>query len=143
MYLVRLVYFSRAVTPLTLAELAALLDHAQRRNTEDGITGKLCAHKEWFLQALEGGRDAVNETYRRIQADERHCDVTLLSYEVVDRRCFAGWSMAYAGVSEASIEAVQRFTPGHEFDPRRLLPGAACGLLEALPSLVVPTAAAA
>lgn len=139
MHLVRLVYFSRALEAMTLAELAALLEQSQRNNAEVGITGKLCAHEQWFLQCIEGGRDAVNTLFQRIQRDERHTYVTLVSYDIVDARAFPGWAMAYAGLSEASREVVHRYTVAGDFDPRRLMPGPALALLEELPSLALPS----
>jgi len=59
------------------------------------ITGVLCVCQggNVFLQALEGGRDAVNALYGRIVQDPRHRDVTLLDYAEIDERRFAGWRM--------------------------------------------------
>ena len=91
--LVRLLYASRAVPAVDQDSLVAILRKSKANNPGTGITGVLCFSEGIFLQALEGGRSAVNQLYNRIVADARHTDVTLLCYEEVGERRFAGWSM--------------------------------------------------
>ena len=97
--LVRLLYASRAVdssAPAIEAILAQLAPH----NTASGITGILCYGGGVFLQAIEGGRDAVSELYGHIQQDPRHKDVVLLHYEEISERRFGGWTMGQVNLSK-------------------------------------------
>ena len=86
-----------------------------RNNREVAITGLLLAHQGWFVQALEGPADAVEETYTRILRDSRHSNVTILSTSV-GRRNFPGWNMCARRISRAD-DAILAGLVGSEFDP--------------------------
>ena len=58
--LVRLLYASRAVDA-SPAAIEAILTQSRQHNPGSGITGILCYGGGVFLQAIEGGRSAVNE----------------------------------------------------------------------------------
>ena len=66
--LVRLMYASRAVPTVDQEELLAIVRKSKANNPAAGITGVLCFSEGIFLQALEGGRSAVNQLYARIVA---------------------------------------------------------------------------
>ena len=78
--LVRLLYASRPVAPLTTAVVDSILAQSRAHNPRLGITGVLCYSQDLFLQVLEGSRDAVCELYNTIVRDERHDHVRILSY---------------------------------------------------------------
>ena len=59
--LIRLLYVSRAVDKNDKAAFDAILASSRSHNPENGITGVLCFGGGIFLQAIEGGREAVNE----------------------------------------------------------------------------------
>ena len=60
------------------------------------MTGALLYNQGRFAQVLEGPFGAVQSTYERIQADERHADLVVLQAEPVSVRSFALWAMALA-----------------------------------------------
>ena len=97
MTLVQLVYSSRPAQAPASRDLMQILDAARTRNAATGTTGLLCYTGALFLQVLEGNRDAVCETFYRIQRDERHTHVRLLAYHYPVERTFAEWAMGYAG----------------------------------------------
>ncbi len=70
--LVRLLYASRAATPVTQEIIESILQQSRAHNPGLGITGVLCHGGDVFVQALEGGRDAVNALYNMIVRDARH-----------------------------------------------------------------------
>ena len=78
---------------MSYGTLIEIMDHAQTRNVERGITGILCYGSGQFLQALEGDRAAVNALYHQIAVDGRHLDCQLMSVEEIDRRAFPEWTM--------------------------------------------------
>jgi hypothetical protein len=115
--LVRLLYASRAVPALDQDELHAILRKSKANNPLLGITGVLCYSEGIFLQALEGGRAAVNQLYNRIAADPRHSDVTLLCYAEIHERRFAGWSMGQVNMSRLNPALVLKYSERPQLDP--------------------------
>lgn len=115
--LVRLVYASRAVAAVDQEELVAILRKSKANNPRLGITGVLCFSEGIFLQALEGGRGAVNQLYNRIVADTRHTDVELLHFEEVTERRFAGWSMGQVNVARLNPAMLLKYSETPRLDP--------------------------
>ena len=76
--LVRLLYVSRAVDLDSAKAIESILETSRAHNLSNGITGVLCYGGGVFLQAIEGGREAVNTLYNHIVSDKRHTDVALL-----------------------------------------------------------------
>jgi Sensors of blue-light using FAD len=75
--------------------LTGILFDARRCNTRDGITGALICRDDLFLQLLEGPEKAVEATYARICADDRHIEVRRLTRRMIadDARMFGAWAM--------------------------------------------------
>ncbi|MDC6170312.1 BLUF domain-containing protein [Paucibacter sp. XJ19-41] len=115
--LVRLLYASRAASPMSEAELAAILKSSRAHNPAEGLTGLLCYSDGIFMQVLEGGRDAVHARYKSIIGDTRHRDVILLSYEEVAERHFAGWSMGQVNLSRLNPALVLKYCETTKLNP--------------------------
>jgi hypothetical protein len=129
--LVRLLYASRAVDAGPEA-IEAILAQSREFNPANGITGVLCYGNGVFLQCLEGGRDEVNELYRRIVGDARHRDVTLLQYEEILERRFGGWSMGQVNLSKSNQAQLLKYSERLELDPYALSGKVSLALLEDL-----------
>jgi Sensors of blue-light using FAD len=84
--LVRLLYASRAATPLTSAVMDSILAQSREHNPALGITGMLCYSEDLFLQVLEGGRDEVCELYNTIVGDDRHLNVRILCFDEISEQ---------------------------------------------------------
>ena len=99
--LFRVVYFSRNAIQGSLetqrAEVNAILETSQRNNRATGVSGVLVFNNGVFGQVLEGPSEEVEDTFDRIQADERHFDVTVLETAPLTQRSFAQWSMGFVG----------------------------------------------
>ena len=115
--LVRLMYASRAADSVNQNELVAILKKSKVNNADIGVTGVLCFSAGIFLQVLEGGRLPVSALYNRIANDPRHHDVVLLSYEEVDERRFAGWSMGRANLSRLNPALVMKYSESALLNP--------------------------
>ena len=115
--LVRLLYASRVAPELGEAEVAAILRQARSYNPPQGITGVLCHSDGCFVQVLEGGRAVVNELYGHIVGDKRHRDVTLLDYQEVGERRFAGWSMGQVNLARLNPALVLKYSAQPRLDP--------------------------
>ena len=115
--LVRLMYASRATEPLGTGSLAAILRRSHAHNPAAGITGVLCHSGSIFLQVLEGGRAQVSALYNRIATDPRHHDVVLLTYDEIEERRFAGWSMGMVDMSRLNPALLLKYSETAVLDP--------------------------
>ena len=132
--LVRLLYASRSTSELDDALLGAILERSGKYNTEHGITGLLCSYPQGkvFLQALEGGREAVNTLYANIVRDPRHHDVTLLDYAEITERLFSGWRMGNVNLNRVNVGSILRFSEKPVLDPFAMNGQTALRLLQEL-----------
>lgn len=118
--LVRLTYCSRAVPGIDQEELQAILKSSRANNARSGITGVLCLSDGFFIQVLEGGRGAVNALYNRVVVDGRHADVTLLGYEELRERRYAGWAMGQANMARLNPALLLKYSEKAALDPYAL-----------------------
>ena len=130
--LVRLMYASRAASAVDQEELSQILRTSARRNPDSGVTGVLCCSGGLFIQVLEGGRAQVNALYRRICADTRHEDVTLLRYEEITERRFAGWAMGQVNMSRLNPAVLLKYGETATLDPFAVSGQATAALFEEL-----------
>ncbi len=115
--LVRLMYASRATETVRPETLNAILKKSTQNNPLVGVTGVLCFSGEIFLQVLEGGRLPVSKLYNRIAQDPRHTDVALLSYEEIEERSFAGWSMGQVNMGRLNPALLLKYSEAAVLDP--------------------------
>jgi hypothetical protein len=129
--LVRLLYASRALDAAS-AEIESILAQSRQGNPGLGITGILCYGGGIFLQAIEGGRNAVSELYGHIQRDPRHKDVVLLHYEEISERRFSGWTMGQVNMSKINASILLKYAERPELDPYGVSGKVSLALLEEL-----------
>ena len=91
----RLLYISFTVFEPEPDICAAIVNSARRHNAINGITGALLTSGRTFLQLLEGDKDTVLRTFRRIRADPRHDGVTILHADFATNRLTPEWSMGF------------------------------------------------
>lgn len=129
--LVRLLYASRAAAASPNA-IQAILDSSRKYNPARGITGILCHGGDVYMQVLEGGREQVNALYNLIAADKRHTQVTLLHYEEVTERRFAGWTMGQVNLSKINTSVLLKYSERATLDPYAVSGRVSMALLEEL-----------
>ena len=129
--LVRLLYASRAIDAAS-AGIEGILAQSRQGNPGLGITGILCYGGGIFLQAIEGGRNAVSELYGHIQRDPRHKDVILLHYEEISERRFSGWTMGQVNMSKINASILLKYAEKPELDPYTVSGKVSLALLEEL-----------
>jgi hypothetical protein len=132
MYLVRLLYVSQVKAGFSSADLQAVLEAARRHNVKNGISGLLAFNGDYFLQVLEGGREAVNRLYQSISCDSRHEDILLLQLSDISARMFSSWSMAYVPTAMLTRDLMMRFSCHGQFLPLEMSASSCLGLLQAL-----------
>jgi hypothetical protein len=106
----RVVYVSTAVS-LNEGDVALIVEHAQRNNQRNGISGFLLYNGQSFLQLLEGPTEALRALMLRLKQDNRHSGIIILENNDCVVPCFPGWAMRQLRLVEtlserhASIEA--------------------------------------
>jgi hypothetical protein len=130
--LVRLLYASQAVGVVDATTINAILQQSRRYNPAGGITGVLCHSERLYLQLIEGGREQVNRLYARILGDTRHSGVTLLHYEEISERRYAGWTMGQTNLDKLNSGTLLRYSALPEFDPFVLSGASSLALVDEL-----------
>ncbi len=115
--LVRCLYASRPLEPLTGAFVENILEQSRKNNPVLGITGLLCVTNNLFIQVIEGGRDEVCDLFNAIVRDERHQQVRLLIYEEIAERQFGNWTMAQVNISKLNPAMLLKYFTRAELDP--------------------------
>ncbi len=122
MTLNRLIYFSEE-RDVGVQGVLRILDEAREGNRSADITGVLAFDRRWFLQCLEGSREALTHKFLAIAGDPRHSGVTLVSFEDVSDRLFPDWTMGAMNVGTLD---------GAAFHPPSLTASTALGTLRSL-----------
>jgi len=130
--LVRLLYASRAAEPLIGPVLDSILEQSRTHNPKAGITGVLCYSDDLFIQALEGGRDEVNDLYNTIVRDRRHTQVRILSYEEIRERRFGHWTMGQVNLAKVNPALLLKYGERAELNPFTCSGQASLAVLEEL-----------
>ena len=99
---------------------------------DQGVTGILVYGDGVFLQAIEGGRQAISDLYGTIQRDARHRDVVLLDYEEITQRRFGGWSMGLVNASKLNANVLLKYSDRAVLDPYSVSGRVSLALLEEL-----------
>ena len=115
--LVRLIYASRASARISPEAMEGILASSRRHNPSNGITGVLCHSDGIFVQALEGGRDKVNQLYARLLQDGRHKDVVLLFYEEVAVRRYPSWTMGKVNLDKINRSLLLKYSSTGTLNP--------------------------
>jgi len=129
--LVRLLYVSR-LADASPDVIETILVQSREHNPPSGITGVLCYGDGIFLQAIEGGRAAVNALYGQILRDPRHHQVELLYYEEIAERRFGCWTMGQVNLSKINHAILLKYSERAELDPYAVSGQVSLALLEEL-----------
>ena len=100
----RIIYKSRSVQPLNWEIVRSITSVSEKSNEARGMTGVLLASRTHFLQALEGKFEDVNSVFRRIARDERHEELSIISFSVIDARLFGSWGMRGIGAFDFNLQ---------------------------------------
>lgn len=130
--LVRLIYASRRCAPISHESVDAILATARCHNPAQGITGVLCHSDDIFVQALEGGRDQINQLYARLLQDRRHKDVLLLCYEEIAVRRYFSWTMGKVRLDQINHSLLLKYSRAGTLNPYEVSGCATAALLEEL-----------
>ena len=91
-----ILYISKASESCDREAVQRILQSSRQNNPLNSITGILVHKAPQFLQYLEGPKDAVKELYKKIECDDRHNSVKIVSRRKIDFRVFPNWEMGFA-----------------------------------------------
>lgn len=127
--LYRLIYCSQTSAPMSPQDVQLLLDKARRSNRLHDISGMLVFDSQYFLQAIEGNRQALSNLYGNLVRDKRHQRLLLLGFEPIERRSFSDWTMGFAAADASRRRLYLRHGPTGRFEPHALHAAGALALL--------------
>lgn len=90
-----LLYTSQASAPLDQLQINSLLEQTRAANSRHGITGCLLHQDGFFMQYLEGEREAVQNLLDIIKTDPRHHGIDIIVQGNEYHRMFPEWSMGF------------------------------------------------
>jgi hypothetical protein len=103
MALFQLIYVSTLVNP-NPEVVKEVLEVSVENNKRNEITGMMLYADGNIVQALEGEKAVVIDTFSRILTDTRHKGIFLLFEDAIATRDFAAWSMGYRQITKSGIE---------------------------------------
>lgn len=110
MALITLTYVSVASRKMTHQDILDILEVSRENNSAHNITGMLLYRDNYFIQALEGDESDVMPLYRKIEQDDRHRHVLLVSTEQISERSFADWSMGFHRLDNEDVKNLDGYT---------------------------------
>ena len=124
--LIRIIYISRSTfTPSRSnvgiePNVGRILAKSRVNNRRNGLVGVLYFGDGCFFQCLEGEQSAIDILYARLQSDERHKDIKLLSREPISALSYADWAMKFVPLEKEmtrllNAAGLQTFNP-YRFD---------------------------
>ena len=102
--LISLVYVSSSVRELEDSEVIDILRTSRTNNSSRGITGMLLYKDGNFLQVVEGPEDVITNLMEKVERDNRHRGLIILTKRPLQERQFADWSMAFTDLGSLSEE---------------------------------------
>lgn len=105
-----LVYVSIANHGMSEKHLESMLKKARDKNEKAAITGMLLYRDGFFIQALEGELDAIENLYTAIAKDERHRDVIVVYKNPIQQRRFSDWTMGFNRLDANDTDVIDGYT---------------------------------
>ncbi len=101
-------YCSVASQDLGVEDIENILHEAEKRNSENNVTGCLLYHNQEFIQILEGEKERVQSIYGKIARDRRHTAAVVLAEGKKEKRAFESWNMAYQELSDTEARQLSQ-----------------------------------
>ena len=115
----QIVYVSTAAR-LSEADLADILDSANRNNAQHRITGFLLYNERNFLQLIEGEPGDLRVLMQKLYKDTRHSGIVVLEDNPIAERAFPDWHMEHLSWATKMAERREMLEAGIDrlADPR-------------------------
>lgn len=114
-----LVYESIANQEMSDDNLKELLATARLKNALLDITGMLLFKNRFFMQALEGEKDAIEKIFDKVMKDPRHSEVLIIYKKPITERRFPEWQMGFNKIDDNRANLIDGFSSFlHQPTPR-------------------------
>ncbi len=100
----RLVYKSMSTGMIDKEAFRDILYSSVQMNKSHGVNGALIATRNGFLQFLEGEKDVVEQTFTRIELDNRHENVSVIASGEIKKAKFTEWRMRGFGLFGLNLD---------------------------------------
>lgn len=104
-----LVYISTAYKLLNQDELLDILTISRKNNQQRDLTGILLYGEGTFIQVLEGEEETLKQTYKDIEADDRHKNVIKMTEGESEERNFKNWAMGFKAINAAELSKFEGY----------------------------------
>lgn len=134
---VQIIYISRSTFVPTESStgiepnVARILHKSRSNNAKNGLVGVLYFGNGNFFQCLEGDEEAVDTLYKKLEEDQRHKDITLLSKKRITAISFSSWAMKYVPIDQSMQKLLLNNGYSH-FDPYQFDDGMTQKVIELL-----------
>jgi hypothetical protein len=110
--------------------LGNLVKQADKNNAPYGVSGCLIHVDDYFIQVMEGPREALSITYNRIAQDERHHEINLVHAGPAVTRQFTSPALAAFDIASDTNPVFSKYKVHPKFCPYQLAPHALGDLIE-------------
>ncbi len=104
------VYVSSTKQEMSDEDLKSLLAQSRRNNEWLNITGMLLYRDRFFMQALEGSVDDVENLFNVIAKDTRHDNVLIIDKSTLPKRNFPDWQMGFNKIDDSVVEGIEGYS---------------------------------
>ena len=103
--LIDIIYASAATVDFNKDDIRRLLERSRTHNKAHNISGMLLYYNRSFFQIIEGPEDEIEKLYKRIEKDNRHNLVKLITEEI-PQRDFKDWTMGFADITYSELGTI-------------------------------------
>lgn len=102
-----LLYTSNATIETNYDVLNQILSTARGNNEKLGITGMLLYSEGSFVQLLEGDKEKVQVTFKKICSDSRHENIEVVIEANATKRFFPQWQMGFKWLEKSDLLLIE------------------------------------
>lgn len=136
--LIRMTYVSKATFTLISGQkegynrnIINILTTSRRQNRKNKLVGALYFGNNYFFQCLEGTQQHIDALYAKLEKDERHTELKVLSLEPIEKFAFSSWEMKYAAIDQ-EVPSFLKSYGLDKFDPYHFTPEMTAELINIL-----------
>ena len=104
-----IIYLSTGTKQFTEDDLTVILSKSVANNTRDNVTGVMLYHEGNFIQLLEGEKEAIFDTFKRINNDDRHTAISTIASGESNQRNFPDWAMGFKSINAEALKELKGY----------------------------------
>ncbi len=116
MALYSILYTSKSSVGVFDSEIFKIIEKAQVKNAELGLTGMLLYIEDAFLQVIEGEEENVKALIDVIRHDPRHYHFSVILQGKIEQRNFEKWRMGLKIFTPQDLMDMKMINQDNEFD---------------------------